>query len=43
MTGYIDPFDRMLLARSVSEVMSFLTEDSKLLGYNLMNIARTEG
>ena len=37
-----DPFDRMLLAQSVSEGMSFLTEDSKLLEYSLTNILRTE-
>ena len=40
VTGHIDPFDRMLLAQSVSEKMIFLTEDSKLLEYDLANIIR---
>ena len=35
-----DPFDRMLLAQSVSEGMEFLTEDSKILEYSLPNIIR---
>ena len=39
--GHKDPFDRMLLAQSVSEGMCFLTEDSKLLEYSLTNIIRT--
>ena len=38
--GHKDPFDRMLLAQSVSEGMKFLTDDSKLLDYNLANIIR---
>ncbi len=38
--GHKDPFDRMLLAQSLSEGMRFLTEDSKLLGYGLANIIR---
>lgn len=40
--GHRDPFDRMLLAQSVSEGMHFLTEDSKLLEYSLPNIMRSE-
>lgn len=40
VTGHKDPFDRMLLAQSVSEKMYFLTEDSKLLEYSLANIIR---
>ncbi len=38
--GHKDPFDRMLLAQSVSEGLFFLTEDSKLLEYSLPNIIR---
>ena len=38
--GHKDPFDRMLLAQSVSEGLFFLTEDSKLLEYGLPNIIR---
>ena len=38
--GHKDPFDRMLLAQSVSEGMRFLTEDSKILEYSLPNIIR---
>ena len=38
--GHKDPFDRMLLAQSVSEGMKFLTEDSKILEYSLPNIIR---
>ena len=37
-SGHKDPFDRMLLAQSVSEGMGFLTGDSKILDYNLPNI-----
>lgn len=40
--GHKDPFDRMLLAQSISEGMSFLTEDSKLLEYSLTNIMRSK-
>lgn len=39
--GHKDPFDRMLLAQSVSEGMCFLTEDSKLLEYSSENIIKT--
>ena len=38
--GHKDPFDRMLLAQSVSEGTQFLTEDSRLLEYGLANILR---
>ena len=37
-----DPFDRMLLAQSISEGMSFLTEDSKLLEFSLTNKMRSK-
>ena len=40
--GHRDSFDRMLLAQSVSEGMSFLTEGSKLLEYCLTNIMRSK-
>ena len=40
INGHKDPFDRMLLAQSVSEGLYFLTEDSKLLEYRLANIIR---
>ena len=39
-TGHKDPFDRMLLAQSVSEGVFFLTGDSKILDYGLANIIR---
>ena len=37
-----DPFDRMILAQSVSEGMKFLTEDSRILEYRLPNILRPD-
>ena len=40
INGHKDPFDRMLLAQSISEGLYFLTEDSKLLEYRLANIIR---
>ena len=39
-SGHKDPFDRMLLAQSVSEGMQFLTEDAKILDYCLATIIR---
>ena len=40
--GHKDPFDRMLLAQSVSEGMMFLTEDSRILDYSLPNIIKPD-
>lgn len=37
-TNHKDPFDRMLMAQSLSEEMLFLTKDNKLDAYKLPNV-----